>query len=79
MILYKLRGNVSVIVMFIILKLYMDIGNSDRIKCLKRTGVCKDEKIRHEILKHTRRFSPFEYTLLEALFVFNLKYFINGK
>ena len=79
MILYKLRDNVSFIVMFIILKLYMDIGTSDRIKCLKRTGVCKDEKIRHEILKHTRRFSPFEYTLLEALFVFNLKYFINGK
>ena len=78
MLLYKLMGNVPVIVTLIILKLYMDIGSGDRIECLKRNGVCKDEKMRHEILKHTKRFSPFEYTLLEALLIFNLKYFLTS-
>lgn len=76
MILYRLRGNLPAVLAFVVLKVYLDIGNGDRVRCLKRDGICRDEEMRHEILKYTRRFSPFEYSLLEALFIFNLKHLV---
>ena len=77
MILYKLRGNIPVALVVIVFLIFMSLVNKDRSKCLKRkSDSCKDEKVRHEILKNTTYSSYFEITLLRALFIFNLKYFI---
>jgi hypothetical protein len=77
MVLYKLRGNIPVVVLVTVFNAPMYISQKYRDLCLKRKyDSCKDEKIRHEILKHTIYSSYFEMALLKALFIFNLKYFI---
>jgi phosphatidylglycerophosphate synthase len=76
-VLYKLRGNIPVAVLLTVVVVHIDISQLSRGSCLKRNcDSCKDEKVRHEILKHTTYSSFFELVLLKALFIFNLKYFI---